>query len=210
MAAVDGHSGFRGDPWGRLQRTSTFLAVTTFGTVSDATRAVTAVRAIHSRVRGTAPNGRPYAAADPHLLLWVHVAEVDSFLAAHDRYGEHPLHGADRDTYVAQAAVVARALGAADPPTTEAGLRQVIDGFRRELEGTDAARRAARFLLLRPPVPLAMRPGYGVLAAAAVALLPRWARRPLRLPYLPVAEVSAVRVGGEAVTRTIRWAMRPA
>jgi uncharacterized protein (DUF2236 family) len=210
MAAVDGHSGFRGDPWGRLQRTSTFLAVTTFGTVSDATRAVTAVRAIHSRVRGTAPGGRPYAADDPHLLLWVHVAEVDSFLAAHDRYGEHPLHGADRDTYVAQAAVVARALGAADPPTTEAGLRQVIDGFRRELEGTDAARRAARFLLLRPPVPLAMRPGYGVLAAAAVALLPRWARRPLRLPYLPVAEVSAVRVGGEAVTRTIRWAMRPA
>jgi uncharacterized protein (DUF2236 family) len=78
------------------------------------------------------------------------------------------------------------------------------------LHGTDAARRAARFLLLQPPVPLAMRPGYGVLAAAAVGLLPRWARRPLRLPYLPLAEVSAVRVGGEAITRTIRWAMRPA
>jgi uncharacterized protein (DUF2236 family) len=210
MAAVEGHSGFRGDPWGRLQRTSTFLAVTTFGTVSDATRAVTTVRAIHSKVRGTAPDGRRYAADDPHLLLWVHVAEVDSFLAAHDRYGERPLRGADRDTYVTQAALVARALGAADPPTTEAGLRQVIDGFRPELEGTEAARRAARFLLLRPPVPLAMRPGYGVLAAAAVGLLPRWARGPLRLPYLPVAEVSAVRVGGEAVTRTIRWAMRPA
>jgi uncharacterized protein (DUF2236 family) len=210
MAAVEGHSGFRGDPWGRLQRTSTFLAVTTFGTVSDATRAVTIVRTIHSKVRGTAPDGRPYAADDPHLLLWVHVAEVDSFLAAHDRYGERPLRGADRDTYVTQAALVARALGAADPPTTEAGLRQVIDGFRPELEGTEAARRAARFLLLRPPVPLAMRPGYGVLAAAAVGLLPRWARRPLRLPYLPLAEVSAVRVGGEAVTRTIRWAMRPA
>jgi uncharacterized protein (DUF2236 family) len=210
MAAVEGHSGFRGDPWGRLQRTSTFLAVTTFGTVSDATRAVTTVRAIHSKVRGTAPDGRRYAADDPHLLLWVHVAEVDSFLAAHDRYGERPLRGADRDTYVAQAALVARALGAADPPTTEAGLRQVIDGFRPELEGTEAARRAARFLLLRPPVPLAMRPGYGVLAAAAVGLLPRWARGPLRLPYLPVAEVSAVRVGGEAITRTIRWAMRPA
>src|SRR3954466_12309333 len=27
---VAGHSGFRGDPWGRLQRTSYFLAVTTF------------------------------------------------------------------------------------------------------------------------------------------------------------------------------------
>ena len=36
MAAVAGHSGFRGDMWGRLHRTSTFLAVTTFGTASDA------------------------------------------------------------------------------------------------------------------------------------------------------------------------------
>src|SRR4051794_37850480 len=31
MAGVDQHSGFRGDPWGRLARTSHFLAVTTFG-----------------------------------------------------------------------------------------------------------------------------------------------------------------------------------
>ena len=209
MAAVDGHSGFRSDPWGRLQRTSTFLAVTTFGTVSDADRAVTTVRAIHSRVRGTASDGRPYAADDPHLLLWVHVAEVDSFLAAHDRYGQRPLHGGDRDAYVAQTALVARALGAADPPTTEAELRHMLDTFRPELRGTDAARRAARFLLLQPPLPVAMRPPYAVLAAAAVGLLPRWARAPLWLPYLPLAELSAVRVGGEAVTRTIRWAMQP-
>ena len=31
MAGVAEHSDYRGDPWGRLQRTSTFLAVTTFG-----------------------------------------------------------------------------------------------------------------------------------------------------------------------------------
>src|SRR5674476_1274303 len=28
MAGVAGHSGYKGDPWGRLQRTSTFLATT--------------------------------------------------------------------------------------------------------------------------------------------------------------------------------------
>ena len=33
MAGVAGHSGFKGDPWGRLQRTSEFLATTTFGTI---------------------------------------------------------------------------------------------------------------------------------------------------------------------------------
>ena len=36
MAGVDAHSGYKGDPWGRLQRTSYFLAVTTFGRASDA------------------------------------------------------------------------------------------------------------------------------------------------------------------------------
>src|SRR5690348_12132696 len=38
MAGVAEHSDCRGDPWGRLQRTSYFLAVTTYGTVEDAER----------------------------------------------------------------------------------------------------------------------------------------------------------------------------
>ena len=40
-----------------------------------------------------------------------------------------------------------------------------------------------------------------------MALLPRWARWPLRLPWLPVTEATVLRAGGEAVTRTIRWAL---
>ena len=42
MAAVAGHSGYKGDPWGRLQRTSYFLAVTTFGRASDAQATIAA------------------------------------------------------------------------------------------------------------------------------------------------------------------------
>ena len=89
MAGVAGHSGYRGDPWGRLQRTSRFLAATTFGPADVAERTVARVRAVHRTVRGTAPDGRPYRADDPHLLRWVHVAEVDSFLRAHRRFGDH-------------------------------------------------------------------------------------------------------------------------
>lgn len=210
MAAVDQHSGFRGDPWGRLQRTSTFLAETTFGTDEMAQRAVDIVRAVHKRIVGTAPDGRPYAANDPHLLLWVHVAEVDSFLSAHDRYGRRPLTQDQRDLYVEQTAHVARALGADEPPTTTAELQAYLLQFRPELESTAAARRTARFLLVRPPVPLLLRPGYTMLSAAAVGLLPRWTRGPLRVPYLPVAEATAVRATGAAITSTIRWIMRPA
>ena len=209
MAAVDQHSGYRGDPWGRLQRTSTFLAETTFGTIDDADRAVSIVRAVHRRITGTAPDGRPYAASDPHLLRWVHVAEIDSFLRAHDRYGATPLDAAGRDEYIAQSAVVAKALGATDVPETVAELDEVMADYRPELASTPAARQAARFILVHPPVPLTLRLPYSMLSAAAVGLMPRWSRRELRLPYLPVTEATAVRASGMLVTAAIRWAMRP-
>jgi len=209
MAGVMDHSGFEGDPWGRLQRTSYFLAVTTFGTAADAEKMVAAIRSVHERVVGTAPDGRAYAASDPHLLRWVHVAEIDSFLAAHQRYGAQPLDAPGRDAYVADAARVAEALGVTDPPHSEAELRAQLEAYRPELQGTPAARQAARFLLLHPPLGVAARVPYTGLAAAAVGLMPVWARRQLRLPYLPVTERTVVRATGTALTRTIRWAMAP-
>ena len=206
MAAVAGHSGYRGDPWGRLQRTSYFLAVTTFGRDGDAQEAISRVRAIHRRVTGIAPDGRPYAASDPHLLTWVHIAEADSFLRAHTRFGARPLDQAGRDGYVADLARIGAALGVPDPPRTEAELAAAIARYRPELAGTAQAREAARFLLLSPPLPLVARAPYGVLAAAAVSLLPGWARLPLYLPRLPVTEVAVVRPAGQAMVHAIRWA----
>ncbi len=210
MAGVAGHSGFQGDPWGRLQRTSYFLAVTTFGTADDAEAMVARIRSIHHRVRGVAPDGRAYAASDPHLLRWVHIAEIDSFLAAHTAYGAAPLDQSRRDAYVADTARVAEALGVVDPPLTEAELRSQLAAYRPELAGTKEARAAARFMLLQPPLPLAARAGYSFIAAAAVGLMPPWTRWPLRLPYLPLAEAVAVKPAGRLLTGTIRWAMTPA
>ncbi|MER7759228.1 oxygenase MpaB family protein [Streptomyces sp. NPDC097619] len=209
MAAVEAHSGYRGDPWGRLQRTSTFLAYTTYGTVEDAQRAVDTVRAVHARVRGRTAEGVPYRADDPHLLEWVHVAEVDSFLRSHQRFGARPLDGPGRDAYVAAAARVARALGVPDPPVTEAGLAARLEAYRPELRGTPEARAAARFLLRHPPLPWPARLPYGLLSAAAVGLLPPWAREPLGLPLLPRAERLLFRPAGTAVTRALRWAVEP-
>jgi uncharacterized protein (DUF2236 family) len=207
MAGVAEHSDYRGDPWGRLQRTSTFLAVTTFGPADDAQRAVDRVRGIHQRVRGVAPDGRPYHAADPHLLEWVHIAEVDSFLLAHRLYGASPLDPRGRDGYVADTARVATALGVPDPPRTEQQLSERIEAFRPELSSTPAAREAARFLLLTPPLPIAARGPYGLLAATSVAMLPAWARMPLLLPYFPPVEATVIRMAGHVVVGGIRWAM---
>ncbi|MEU2393481.1 oxygenase MpaB family protein [Streptomyces sp. NPDC007369] len=208
MAAVAAHSGYRGDPWGRLQRTSTFLAFTTYGTAEDAQRAVDRVRAVHESIRGRTADGEPYRAADPHLLEWVHIAEVDSFLRAYQRYGARRLEADECDAYVAAAARVGQALGVVRPPRTAAELAKRIDAYRPELRGTEQARAAARFILFRPPLPWPARLPYAMLAAAAVALLPPWAREPLGLPLLPRTERWCVRPAGAAVTGTIRWALR--
>ncbi len=207
MAGVAQHSNYRGDPWGRLQRTSTFLAVTTFGAADDAQRAVDKVRGIHRRVHGISSGGQPYRATDPHLLEWVHIAEADSFLRAHQRYGAAPLDQKGRDGYVAEMAVIATNLGVLDPPRTERELAQRLKAFRPELSGSPEARDAARFLLLTPPLPLAARAPYGVLAATAVAMLPLWARRPLLLPYFPPVEMTVVRTVGRALVGGIRWVL---
>ena len=212
MAAVAEHSDYRGDPWGRLQRTSHFIGVTTFGRTAEAQQAIARVRAVHQRVTGTAPDGRPYAASDPHLLTWVHIAEADSFLRAHSRFGMEPLDAAGRDGYVADMARIGSELGVPDPPRTEQELTERIAAYRAELASTAEARAAARFLLLNPPLPVMARPPYGLLAAAAVSLLPGWARWPLRLPHLPGAEAAVIRPAGQAMVQAIRWATaaRPA
>ncbi|HET7398171.1 MAG TPA: oxygenase MpaB family protein [Intrasporangium sp.] len=207
MAGVAGHSGYKSDPWGRLQRTSSYLATTTFGTIADAEAAIAAVRAIHERVRGTDPAGRPYRASDPDLLLWVHVAEIDSFLRAYQAFGARPLTAQEADTYVAQAGVAAARLGVLDPPRSVAALTGTLADYRPRLEATAAAREAARFLLLDPPLPLLARPGYATLAAGGVSLLPAWARGMLGLP-MPEPVVQAVaRPVGAFGTSAVRWAL---
>jgi uncharacterized protein (DUF2236 family) len=207
MAGVAGHSGYRGDPWGRLARTSTFLGYTTFATAEHAQEMVDRVRAVHERVRGKAPDGRPYRASDPHLLTWVHVAEADSFLAAHQRYGEKALSADEADEYVAQSGQVARALGADVVPATVAELADCIKSYRAELEATPAALDAARFLLREPPLPWSARGPYHLLAAGAVALLPAWARSQLRVDSR-FSRVLGGPAGGLAV-RAVRWGMDP-
>jgi uncharacterized protein (DUF2236 family) len=206
MAGVAQHSDYRHDPWGRLQRTADFLGITTFGTASQAEQACETVKAVHRRVRGVASDGRPYEASDPHLMLWVHVAEMDSFLAAYRRYGRAPLSDAEADGYVADMARVAKALDIPSPPRNVDSLRHVLASYRPELRSTPEARAAARFLLF-PPIPLAARGPYGLLTAAAVSLLPWWARLQLRLPVTPIADRALVQPAGRALVDVMRWAL---
>jgi uncharacterized protein (DUF2236 family) len=126
LAGVWDHSNFRQDLLGRLRRTSQFISGTTFGSTRDAEWLIDKVRTIHLKVTGTAPDGRPYAASDPDLLTWVHVAEVSSFLAAHLRYRNPALPRAAQDQYYDEIALVAERLGARDVPRSCAQVDEYL------------------------------------------------------------------------------------
>ncbi|MEJ7582806.1 MAG: oxygenase MpaB family protein [Acidimicrobiales bacterium] len=206
MAGVAQHSAYRSDPFGRLQRTAGFLAAGIFGTTADATAAIATVRRVHERVRGTAPDGRSYSASDPHLITFVHVTEVDSFLRAHQAFSSDPLSDRDADRYVAEMADLARRLGGEDVPDDVASLLAWLEHVQPELTfGTDA-RQAVRFLL-NPPLPLYARPAYGLVVASAVGLLPFWAQRMLWLPALPPVDRLAVRPAMRSILAVLGWAI---
>ncbi len=178
MAGVDQHSDWRRDPVGRLAATSSYLATVSFGDRAAAERAAARVRRIHEHVRGTDPvTGRPYAASDPALLLWIHAALVDSAVVACQLFGT-PLTPADGDRYVAEMAVAAELVGvpAALVPASLDGLRQYLSSVRPELRCTPAAADAAAFLLDPPGLDEDIAEIWQDIRDGTVAATPEWAR----------------------------------
>ncbi len=211
MAAVAGHSNYRSDPLGRLERTADFIGTTSFGSRSEAQAALDRVHGVHARVVGTAPDGRRYSAADPDLLTWVHTTEVYSFVAAGHAYAPYVLTPDEENAYVDEMARVALDLGAVIVPRTVAGLDAYFEAVRPELRLTAEARAARNFIVRgvgRWPHEVTT---HGVLVAAAQGVLPTWARRELHLPIIPAVDLLAVRPAARALGSALRWVVaRPA
>jgi uncharacterized protein (DUF2236 family) len=208
MAGVAQHSAYEDDPLGRLRRTAAFVGTTTFGTKEEARHAVAHVRGVHRKVRGVAPDGRPYSADDPELLTWVHVAEMASFLGAVQRYGPETFTGEECDAYYAETSVIALELGAEWAPRSR---DEVAAYFARVRPDLYAGRQAieARDFLFRG---LARRPqdqvSHTVIAAAAVSVLPGWARGELRIPNPPLFDQAVVAPAAHLWCAGLRWALR--
>ena len=147
MAGVAEHSSYQEDPLGRLRRTASFVGTTTFGTVAQAEAAIEQVHRVHRRVKGIAPDGRPYSAEDPELVTFIHVAEVASFLASSQRYGSRPLTPEECDEYYEQVAPVALALGATWVPRSAAEVESYLLRIRPDLYAGPQAREARDWLL---------------------------------------------------------------
>ncbi|ODP36890.1 oxygenase MpaB family protein [Sphingomonas turrisvirgatae] len=203
LAGVWDHSAFRTDMLGRLRRTARFIAETTYADRDIAEAAIARVRAVHERVGGTLPDGTPYRADDPALLAWVHVTEMWSFLAAWQRYGR-PITRPEEDIYYAETARIAEALGADPIPRSKGEADALIATMRPQLLVDERTREVARFVLNQRPPSMAVAPAQAAIFAAAVDLLPEWARAMhgfKRPPAVPLVRGSTL-----AIAKTFRWA----
>lgn len=207
LAGVWDHSNFREDMLGRLRRTSQFISVTTFGPSAEAQRLIAKVKAIHLQVNGTDNNGQPYAASDPHLLTWVHVAESSRFLASHLRYRNPHLSLVQQDTYYREAALVAEALGARDVPKSCAAVDDYLQQMCPQLVCDERTLEVARILLAAPPPSALARPFGALVMQAGIDLLPDWAQQ--QLGFTPGAtRRRCVRIGVGGVGRVLRASVR--
>ncbi len=187
MAGVDQHSGWRLDPVGRLAATSAYVTTISFGERAAAEQAAARVRRIHDHVRGVdAVTGRPYAAGDPALLLWVHVALVESAIVAGRLFGT-PLSPEDGDRYVAEMVVAAELVGVpgALVPSSVAELQRYISAVRPELRATPAARESMAYLLDPPGLDDDIAEIWQDVREGAIVALPEWAREMYGYPAAP-------------------------
>ena len=70
--AVHEYSSFLEDPWGRLLRTLDYVHGTIYGGPELAASIGERVRAMHTTIKGTLPNGERYHAMEPEAFAWVH------------------------------------------------------------------------------------------------------------------------------------------
>lgn len=211
------NSDFRKDAWGRLLRIADFVGTITYGTTGEAERAGARIRSIHRRLAATDPGtGERYPVDEPGLLLWVHCAEIDSYLSVARRSGL-PLTDAQADAYVDEQRTAARLIGLdpADVPADTARLAAYFEKVRPELAGTDESSEVFAFLQALP-VPALLRPGavlWSRVAGPAYAALPPFAHELYGRPAVPEAVATRrLRATGRAlraVPAYLRWQLPP-
>ncbi|MEW2390114.1 oxygenase MpaB family protein [Streptomyces venezuelae] len=212
------NSDFRKDAWGRLMRTANFVGTTTYGTTEVAEKAGARVRKIHTKLGATDPEtGERYGVDEPELLLWVHCAEIDSYLHVVRRSGFR-LTDALADRYVDEHRQSARLVGL-DPVDVPASTRELAAYFEevrpRLAAGSDA--RAVDDFLQRPPTHALLVPARELLwrrvANLAYASLPPYAHELYGRAAPPPATVTRrLALTGtllRAVPNRVRWQLPP-
>lgn len=186
MAGVAAHSNFREDAWGRLERTGDYVTTLTFASKDNAEKLAARVRGVHEKLK----------LDDQRLLLWVHMAMVDSFLDTAIRSGLS-LSDGEQDQYLDEMVIFACLVGIDEDkvPRTVKELEDYFKNIAPELSASDDAKRAALFIAL-PPLPPLLRfgtpiaPLWGSVTSIAGSALPKWAKSLYGWPTLPGQEIA--------------------
>jgi uncharacterized protein (DUF2236 family) len=172
-AAVEQHSSYDTDPWGRLYRTIDVTTRIAFGDRETSAAAAAALRRVHARVTGEASDGTAYAANRPDLLLWVWATLLDTSLCVYRRYAGS-LSRAEVERYYAEQSRFALACGVPDGawPDSYTAFRAYFEATVEDvLHPSDDSRRIAA-AVLGGTVPVPLRAVSAALNLATVGLLP--------------------------------------
>jgi uncharacterized protein (DUF2236 family) len=211
-AGVLQHSDYDTDPWGRLYRTLDVTTKIVFGDARTSGAAARRLHGVHAKVRGDAPDGTPYDARDPDLLVWVWATLVESSLLVYQRCVRR-LSPEELERYYGEQTRFALACGVPDghwPDGYAAFTRYFEEMIVAGLDVGDDARLIAR-AVLRPPLPGPLRPAFASLVNLATAgLLPPRLREAYELRWsatrerLLAASLLAVRGTRTLVPRVAR------
>lgn len=194
LTGVAQHSRYKDEPLGRLAGTIRWLTVTTFGSHDAVAGEASRVNGMHDRVKGKYDTNegikRSYKAADPDLLMWVHVAFMESFLRTHQFYSSAPIPGG-ADNYIAQWSKAVEPLGLTDVPMNEVELQELMSGFWPELR-RDAKTDSVISFIKNPPLPPGTKPFYNLFFQAAVTSLPANYAELLDMKQVPVSVIQPV------------------
>ncbi len=186
LAGVMQHSRYEEDALGRLSGTIRWLTICTFGSKAALEEESARVRQMHERVKGKFSNNdgteRSYKASDSDLLLWVHVAFTDSFLAAHQQYGVKEI---SPDEYVSQWANAVTPLGVVNPPANYEELKQTLANYQSQLRVDEKTKRVINFIQNPPTFTGMTKLVYSIMFSAAYHLLTEEQQQAIGVSALP-------------------------
>jgi uncharacterized protein (DUF2236 family) len=188
LGGVTQHSRYEEDPLGRLSGTIRWLTVTTFGSLEAVAGEANRVNRMHEKVSGNYLDkfgeSKSYRASDENLLLWVHIAFMDSFLRSHQLYSRAAIPGG-ADAYVKLWGKSVEPLGLRTVPKDEAELLRTMSEFSPSLDCSEEALAVIRWIK-KAPLPKTAKPVYALLFQAALASLPTEIKIKIGMRHLPL------------------------
>lgn len=173
LSGVAQHSRYDTDPLGRLERTTRWLTITSFGSTQAIEREAKRVREMHSRVTGVYIDKENYehrySASQERHLLWVHCAFTDSFLTAYRELDRSKDKSVPR--YVGEWSKSASPLGLNIAPMNDRELHDVLEEFfLNDICKTEKTSEIVGFII-NPPFSKAAMPFYRILCNAAISTM---------------------------------------